>query len=68
MSAKREAAKRLGVALHVRHRNLIEASGQDEVAAAAVELGQCFNDNIEAIVWFLRDYGGDKTQRPLEKR
>lgn len=68
MSARREAAKRLGIALQVRYRNMLEASGQDEIAAAAVELGQCFNDNIEAIIWFLRDYGGDKSQMPLEKR
>lgn len=68
MSAKREAAKRLGIALQVRYRNMITASGEDEIAKAAVDLGQCFNDNIEAIIWFLRDYGGDKTQGPLEKR
>lgn len=68
MSAKREAAKRLGIALQVRYRNMVTASGEDEIAKAAVDLGQCFNDNIEAIIWFLRDYGGDKTQGPLEKR
>lgn len=68
MSAKREAAKRLGIALQVRYRNMVTASGEDEIAKAVVDLGQCFNDNIEAIIWFLRDYGGDKTQGPLEKR
>lgn len=66
MSAKRDAAKQLGLALQVRYRTLLMASGEDEVAAAAVDLGTCFNDNIEFVINVLKDYGGMPVQ--FEKR
>ncbi len=56
--ARKEAAKRLGIALTADYRRLIEATGDDEVAAAAVTLGQNFNSNIEFICWVLKEYGG----------
>ncbi len=56
--AKKEASKRLGIALEGRYRDLVLATGEDEVAGAAVELGQCFNDNIEFIIWVLKTHGG----------
>lgn len=58
--ARKEAAKRLGLALEQKYRNLVLANphDQDEVAQAAVDLGQCFNDNIEFVIWTLKTYGG----------
>lgn len=58
--ARKEAAKRLGLALEQKYRNLVFANphDQDEVAQAAVDLGQCFNDNIEFVIWTLKTYGG----------
>jgi len=67
MSARREASKRLGIALQLRYKNLVEATGEQEVAHAAVALGALFNENIEQIIWFLKEYGGVQ-QLPLEKR
>lgn len=66
MSARKEASRQLGIALQAKYRKLVEASGEDEIQIAAVDLGNLFNINIEQIIWFLRTYGGDKL-RPLEK-
>lgn len=55
---RKEASKRLGLALEQRYRNLVLASGPDEVTVAAVDLGQVFNDNIEFVIWVLKTYGG----------
>lgn len=67
MSARREASKRLGLELSKRYEKLCLASGEDEVSRAAVELGALFNENIEQICWFLKEYGGMQ-QLPLERR
>jgi hypothetical protein len=56
--ARKQAAAKLGVALHDRHQKLALAVGEDEISKAAVELGQVFNDNIEFIVWVLKHHGG----------
>ena len=57
--ARREASKRLGIELQNRYRRLVLAGNDpDEVTAAAVELGQLFNDNIEFVIWVLKTYGG----------
>lgn len=55
---RKEASKRLGLALYQRYEKLATATGQDEVVVASVDLGQCFNDNIEFIIWVLKTYGG----------
>lgn len=55
---RRTAAARLGLELQKRHRNLATAVGQDEIAKAAVDLGQLFNDNIEFVVWVMKEFGG----------
>lgn len=67
MSARREASKRLGIALDQRYGELVNASGEVQVSQAAVMLGALFNENIEQIIYFLKAYGGVK-QLPLEKR
>lgn len=55
---RKEAAKRLGVALYNRYRKLLEAGSPEEISKAAMNLGQCFNDNIEFVCWVLKEYGG----------
>ena len=65
---RREAAKRLGLEFQNRYRRLVEAQGQDEIAAASVELGTLFNDNIEFTINVLKSFGGlDVTFEPLTR-
>lgn len=56
--ARREASKRLALALQAKYRALVEATGQEAVQLAAIELGDLFNTNIEFVINVLRDYGG----------
>lgn len=66
--ARKEAAKRLGLALYQRYEKLATATGQDEIVVASVDLGQCFNDNIEFIINVLKAYGGlDVSFEPLTR-
>lgn len=58
MSARKEASRRLGVALQTRYRGLVEASGEAEVQTAAIQLGDLFNTNIEFVINVLKHYGG----------
>lgn len=70
MSASRdrkEAARNLGIALTVDYRRMLEATGQEEITAAAIVLGQHFNDNIEFICWVLKEYGG-VDQMPFQRQ
>lgn len=62
---RKQAARILGIALQVQYRALLEAVGNDAVQDAAIKLGGTFNANIEAIIWFLKEYGGVQ-QMPLE--
>lgn len=62
--ARKTAAAKLGIELYKRYRNLVEASGADEINHAAIELGALFNDNIEFVVWALKTVGGLNPQAP----
>lgn len=64
---RKEASKRLGIALQVAYRRMVEADGQDEIQTAAIELGKLFNDNIEFVLWVLKEYGGVQ-QMPIDRR
>lgn len=55
---RKMAAARLGIEFGKRYEALALANGQNEVAKAAVDLGQLFNDNIEFTVWVLKAFGG----------
>ena len=55
---RKEAAKRLGIAIHQRYEKLVTAVGEDEVTVAAVDLGTLFQDNIEFVINVLKAYGG----------
>lgn len=71
MSAARKrkaAAARLGIEMEQRYGNLALARDRDEVAAAAVELGQLFNDNIEFMIWALKSVGGLNPPNPEQIR
>jgi hypothetical protein len=65
--ARKVASKNLGIALQAAYRRMIEADGNDAIQAAAIELGQVFNTNIEFIVWVLKEFGGVQ-QMPAERR
>ena len=63
---RKEAARKLGVVLGAQYRQMQDASGPDAITEAAVKLGQTFNDNIEFIVWCLKEYGGMQ-QMPISR-
>ena len=70
MSASRdrkEASKRLGIMLGAQYKRMLEATGEEEITKAAVDLGQTFNTNIEYICWVLKEFGGVK-QFPFVRR
>lgn len=56
--ARKKAAANLGIALQQRHQNLALAVGQEEITQAALDLGALFNDNIEFVIWVLKQHGG----------
>lgn len=64
---RKEASARLGVALQAKYRAMLEASTNDEIEIAAIDLGNCFNENIEFIFWVLKQFGG-VTQMPYQPR
>jgi hypothetical protein len=67
--ARKEAARRLGIDLQNKYRALVEASGQEEIEAAAIILGDAFNSNIEFIINVLKDWGGlDVRFEPMTSR
>lgn len=58
--ARREAAKRLALAVQQRYRKLVESNGQgeDAIVIATADLATCMYENVEFIINVLRDYGG----------
>lgn len=62
---RKTASKRLGLELEKRYRRLVLAGNDaEEITEASVELGGCFNDNIEFIIWVLKVFGGLNPPRP----
>ena len=61
---RKAAAVRLGLELEKRYEALAFAKGEDEIAVAAVHLGELFNDNIEFIIWGLKKAGGLNPPNP----
>lgn len=67
--ARKEASKRLGLALMRDYRALVEANGQDEIQNAAIALGNTFNQNVEFIINVLKAYGGMEVRfEPMTRR
>lgn len=56
--SRREAAKRLGIAVQTRYRKLLQASGEHEIVVATADLAQCMYENVEFMIWALKSIGG----------
>lgn len=58
--ARKEAAKRLALALQTRYRRLIESNGksEDEIVVATSDMAMGLYENVEFIINVLKDYGG----------
>jgi len=52
------SAQIIALEMQKRFALLATAVGEEEITAAAVDLGKLFNDNIEIIIWALRKAGG----------
>jgi hypothetical protein len=62
---RKEAAKRLGLALSKKYERLVTAGAdKDEITLAAIDLGNCFNENIEFVLWVLKTFGGMTVMPP----
>lgn len=62
---RKEASKRLGLALSKKYERLVTAgSDKDEITLAAIDLGNCFNENIEFVLWVLKTFGGMTVMPP----
>lgn len=67
--ARREAAKMLGVALSVRYRRFLESAGDEDATIVATgDLAQCMYENVEFIIWALKNLGGLNPPPPEELR
>lgn len=66
--SRRDAAKVLALALAVRYRKLLQATGEDEIVVATADLAQCMYENIEFIIWALKSIGGLNPPAPEELR
>lgn len=55
---RKGAAKALGIAIHQRYENLVNAQGEEAITRATVEMAQVMYDNVEFIVWALKSIGG----------
>lgn len=66
--ARKEAAKMLGIALQIRYRKLLEASGENETVVATTDLAQCMYENVEFVIWALKHVGGMNPPPPEELR
>lgn len=63
---RKVAAARLGIEFQQRYERLTLARDDDEIAVAAVDLGQLFNDNVEFVIWALKKLGGLEPPNPEE--
>lgn len=55
---RKAAAKMLGIAIHQRYENLVNATGENEITVATVDMATTMYDNVEFIVWVLKTFGG----------
>lgn len=64
---RKEASKRLGIALQVKNRAMMLATGQEEIVKTSSDLAQHMIENIDFIVWVLKEFGGID-QMPIEPK
>lgn len=55
---RKEASKRIALAIQARYRKLVEANGENEIVVATSDLAMCMYENVEFIINVLRHYGG----------
>lgn len=55
---RKEDAKRLGIALQVKNRAMMLATGQEEIVKTSSDLAQHMIENIDFVIAVLKDYGG----------
>lgn len=55
---RKNSAQITALEMQKRYALLVTAAGEEEITAAAVDLGKLFNDNIDIIIWALRKAGG----------
>lgn len=65
---RKEATKRLGIAIHQRYENLVNAAGDgdDAITVATVDLATVMYDNVEFVIWALKKMGGLNPPPPEE--
>lgn len=63
---RKDTAAKLGIKLQAEYRAMIDATGENEISNAAIQLGITFNSNIEFICWVLKEFGG-VDQMPLAR-
>lgn len=65
---RKDAAKRLGIAIHQRYENLVNAAGEgdDAITVATVDLATVMYENVEFIIWALKKMGGLNALPPDE--
>lgn len=63
---RKTASAALGIKLQADYRAMIDATGEEEISKAAVQLGVNFNSNIDFIIWVLKEFGGVK-QMPIAR-
>lgn len=55
---RKEASKRLAIAIQKRYEKLVTAVGEDALVIATTDLAQCMYENVEFIIWSLKKQGG----------
>lgn len=68
VNKRKAAAAHLGIAIHQRYENMVTATSEDELVAAAVELAQVMYENVEFVIWALKKVGGLDPAPPEEIR
>lgn len=65
---RKEAAKRLGIAIHQRYEKLVNAAGDgdDAITVATVDLATVMYENVEFVIWALKKMGGLNPPAPEE--
>lgn len=65
-SDRKEASKRLGLAIRNRYEKLVTAVGEDAIVIATTDLAQVMYENVEFVIWALLKQGG--LNPPLPER
>jgi hypothetical protein len=64
---RKRAAKILGITMQAQLRALREASDQEAITRASINLSKTFLDNAEFITYVLKDFGGMQVVPPTRR-